>query len=522
MRPLAVLLLVSSAASCSLLVDLDECVTDADCRARGAGFVCQERMCVVPPGGGAGECTGLADCRDLGVCYACREGACVAPPAELLDEEGKCACRTAGSVDVADALLLGTLLPVDPDNAEIGVPMELSFLLALEEINETSGGVREGRKLGAVLCNTFGSKVRGAQAARYLVEDVGVRAIVGPAYSGVAIEVASQVTIAGDAVIISPSASNPGISDLDDHDLVWRLMPSDALQGVALASYVAELRGSGPDTPTVAALYKDDAYGRGLNAVFAREIIETGGADWETIAYPDPGEGGLNAAEYAVRLAGLSPLPSIVVGMGTTELTDIIQRTEEQWPAGANRPLWLLSDGGRNPGILEAIAAGDDLLDRVRGTYPDPDEAVNYRVFASNFLARHGAQWSSPPAFTEQVYDATYLLALALATFDGEPSGVQIAQGLRALIVPGQRRFNVGVSGLTSALSELRGGGRIDLDGASGLLELDEKGDPPGAIQLWWVTEGGGGAPDFEGERYMDADGTLHEVVPPGARTEGR
>ncbi len=68
------------------------------------------------------------------------------------------------------------------------------------------------------------------RAAKHLVDDVQVPAILGPAFSGVAINTAKQITIPSKVLLVSASATSPLITDLDDDGLVWRTCPSDALQ----------------------------------------------------------------------------------------------------------------------------------------------------------------------------------------------------------------------------------------------------------------------------------------------------
>ncbi|MFP3345116.1 ABC transporter substrate-binding protein, partial [Halomonas sp. SIMBA_159] len=67
-----------------------------------------------------------------------------------------------------------------------------------------------------------------------------VAGIVGALCSGAAIAAANSVAIPADVVMISPSATSPEITNLDDNDTFFRVAPSDAYQGQVLADYVLD------------------------------------------------------------------------------------------------------------------------------------------------------------------------------------------------------------------------------------------------------------------------------------------
>ena len=305
-----------------------------------------------------GECSRFQDCQGRGIGFVCRDSMCVAPPADLYDDKGQFACRVYPTDPPAilidpDTRVLGALLPLSESD---GPPMEDAARLAVDQINGV-GGV-EGHKLLLVSCNDKGSGDYGPVVADYLVNLAGVKAIVGGSYSGATIAMATKVAIPGDAVMVSPSASSPAISDLDDHDLIWRLVPSDAFQGQAMGEFIRQ-----QDLRNVAILYKNDAYGTGLHDAFVAKMVDLkrDGDLLYQLRYADPGkpEEGFSAVAVATELVkNPKGLPSVIVGIGTSELAAIIKEveTKEEWSKAAKRPIWLLGDGGRLQEILNLLA----------------------------------------------------------------------------------------------------------------------------------------------------------------------
>ncbi|HRE25661.1 MAG TPA: ABC transporter substrate-binding protein, partial [Anaerolineales bacterium] len=105
------------------------------------------------------------------------------------------------------------------------------------------------------------------QQTRQSADVAGVQAIIGAGASGVTIEAFNRVAKAGRVLMVSPSATSPAISNLTDEGLLWRTAPSDAVQGRAIAEYIAR-RGY----EKVAIVNRNDAYGNGLSAAISGQL----------------------------------------------------------------------------------------------------------------------------------------------------------------------------------------------------------------------------------------------------------
>ena len=107
--------------------------------------------------------------------------------------------------------------------------------------------------------------VGGVDAAKRLVDVEKVNAIIGALSSGVTIPVATSVSVPAGMLQISTASTSPEITGLKDNDWLFRTVPTDAVQGVALAQ-VAKEKG----VKSVSIIYVNNDYGKGLAEAFAK------------------------------------------------------------------------------------------------------------------------------------------------------------------------------------------------------------------------------------------------------------
>lgn len=522
---------------CSALVDTDadQCTVDTDCEARGTAFAgsrCVEGVCVAPGGSG---CTTNQEClTSLGDYHVCNKGkgTCVS----LLSTE----CTTVEG-DYADdaAFIFGSILPTQGADAPTGRPIENSIRLAVGDFETVSNGlppVAPGaptRPIVLVGCNDGSDTDTAVLAARHLVDDVGVSAIVGAAFSGITIKVATEVTIPAGVLLISPSATSVAITSLVDGGLVWRTSPSDVFQASALAEYVplleqtvrAELGLAAGEPVRLAILHKGDAYGTGLGGALEK-VLQLNGAsaldgsnqdNYVRFDYGNPDDPGVNPTKYAEAVAtALDLAPHIILVFGTNEgVVDVFEPIEQQWgavqPAPGYKPRYLFSDGGLINDLWDYVGANDELRQRIGGTVPGTDNIL-FKSFKSQYTTKN-TDGTSPDVFgAAGGYDATYLLAYAAVTLGSTPiSGAGLASGLGKMI--GGSSVDVGSSGINDALAPLLAGGAIDFNGASGPLDFDlTTGEAPSDIQIWCLPKDGAGKAQAgapSGQFYNAATGAL-------------
>ncbi len=491
-------------SGCTLLLSKadSQCSTDADCTARGptfAGLVCDGRSCVTPESLG---CTTNLQCiqRNGGQPYICRknERRCIALTSE--DCTGV-APRTA--IENDNVVLIASLQPTIGPDQSTGMTTQNSVELAINEFEQYAKGLPGSgtarRPLAVVQCNDAADEIR---AAKHLVEQVRVPAIIGCNYSGRTINVATKVTIQAGVLLISASATSTAITDLDDNGLVWRTAPSDELQSTTVALYMPTLearvrKDKGiPDTEPlrVAMVYKGDAYGTGLfNAILPKFKFNGKSASdpaneayFLNRKYPNTDEAEFANYDFSADVQKIVDFkPHIAILFGANEaVVQLMGGVEKLSPS--LKPYYVFGDGGIIPETLDAVTADPNLRLRVRGTVPGTDGAL-FRQFLLRYNASFDASKADPQnSGGSSGYDAAYLIAYSIVAAGNVPlTGQAIAGGLKKMVPPAQL-VEVGPNNINSAFATLTAGQGINFEGASGPLDFDVKtGEAVSDIQLW-------------------------------------
>ena len=161
----------------------------------------------------------------------------------------------------SEPMRIGLLLDFS-GSPETSADRKRGFDLAIRHIND-GGGVL-GRPVHGVTGDATRSPAPAVRAARHLLEQEGVHAVVGPNASGAALPVVEIVTGPAGIPTISPSATSPRLTDADDDGFFFRTTLADTAQGPVLARVTRD-RGF----ENVGLIYHDDPYGQGLADTFA-------------------------------------------------------------------------------------------------------------------------------------------------------------------------------------------------------------------------------------------------------------
>ncbi len=333
--------------------------------------------------------------------------------------------------------------------------------LAVHQIN-AQGGVLGGTLDLVSGDSTCADATAAANAADKMINTDNVTAIVGPMCSGATISAANNAGIPGNTVLISPSATAPSVTDVDDNDLLFRTAPSDAYQGDVLARLLLS-----KGINEIALSYVNNDYGKG----FADSLSAAFEANGGTVAISEGHEEG--KADYRAELGSLaaSGAQNLVVlayanGSGQTMLRQAIEAGDFTQFAGG--------DGMVGNELLSGVDAGsvEGMIATKPGS-PDLPGSELYSVLAS-------AEGMDPTAiFAPQAYDAAFILALAIqqkgsADRDGMSEAVRaVATAPGEVILPGE---------WAKAVALLAEGKDINYEGASGQHEFDAAGDVPGTI----------------------------------------
>lgn len=479
------------AAGCSLgNLTHDDCTDDAQCSALfGLGSTCSEGFC-----SDAATCNTGHDCRKAAGGGACVTGACQAT--FPIDEACKAIVEppdllSGPAVGKGAPLVIGGIFSLDePKNQALTVAIRL----AVQDINRT-GGMNGGQKLGVVFCDNGGKGNTASgdervelnnHALDYLAGTLGVPVVLGPLTSAESIQLVTRVKEkAYPTVIISPSATSPNLTGIDDrlhptdkYGLFWRTCPSDLVQGKVLAQQIPEMTGN------VAVVYIKDAYGEGLATVFRESYNNFK----QSSAFPiEVADLGSTAKLDAIAAKVNAYAPGAVVVITTTGGGAInVIKALAKLPV-ASKPFFFTDGAKDSKALLDSTlpAAVQTIIKGALGTAPASPSGKNYATLETN-LTEAGLNPSSF-SFLAQAYDATMIGAfgiIAASKVDTKYDGLDVADGLAHLSAG--TLINLNPTEWLNGVGELKSAGQIDVEGTSGHLQLDPKtGEAPGKIEIW-------------------------------------
>jgi branched-chain amino acid transport system substrate-binding protein len=361
-------------------------------------------------------------------------------------------------------IVLGFTGPLESITPEMAASAERAFKEASD-----SGKLPDGMTFVPVRGDsTCIDAAAATTAATNLVTGQNVVAIMGADCSGVTTAIANNVAIPNGVVMISPSATSPALSTIEDDGYFFRTAPSDARQGEVLAGLVKE---NGIDN--VAVTYTNNDYGKGLADAFTSAYQGLGGTVAISAAHED-GKADYSAEVAALQASGADTL--MVFGYVDQGGVGIVQASLD---TGAFDSFYF-ADGMYGQSLIDAI--GPELDGKVVGTLPGVEG-----VSAERFTALAATAGFDPTAtYVPEAYDAAALISLAIAA-----SGSADRTGLRDKVMdvanaPGEPIY---AGELTKGLELAAAGTDIDYQGATG-VELIGPGEAEGSYRVYEV-EGG-------------------------------
>ena len=356
------------------------------------------------------------------------------------------------------AIKMGVILGFTGPIESLTPAMAASAELAFKEASD-SGALLGGKTIAVERADsTCVDSAAATSAAEGLISG-GVVAIMGADCSGVTGAIASNVAVPKGVVMISPSATSPGLSTLDDNGYFFRTAPSDARGGQILADITKD-RG----VKSVAITYTNNDYGKGLADVY-EAAVKAHGIKVTTVAAHEDGK-----ADYAAEVATLASAGGdaiAVIGYLDQGGKGIIQGSLD---SGAF-DTFILSDGMIGDSLTDSFGKA---LNKSFGSIPG-STGKGAGVFSK--VAKAAGIDSSGP-YTGESYDAAALITLAMqAGGKADRAAVQknvmsVANAPGTKIYPGQ---------LKKALDLLAKGKAVNYEGATG-VEFTEVGEAFGSF----------------------------------------
>ncbi|NNJ67448.1 MAG: ABC transporter substrate-binding protein [Boseongicola sp.] len=364
---------------------------------------------------------------------------------------------------------------------EIKIGIILGFTGPLESLTQQMAGgaevaIAEVNESGALLGGASVTGIRGdstcidAAAATSVAEQQitgdNVHAIMGADCSGVTGAILQNVALPNGTVMISPSATSPGLSTVEDNGLFFRTSPSDARQGVVMTEVLME-----QGIMEVAVTYTNNDYGKGLADAFQAAYEEAGGTVTINAAHED-GKADYSAEVGALASAGGDRL--VVAGYVDQGGSGIVRAALD---SGAF-DTFHFPDGMISAALVENFGSE---IDGSSGQHPGTDSEG-----AAMFVEIVGDAFDATSPFAPESYDAAALIMLAMQAAGSSDSAEFKNEVMNVANAPGEQIFP---GELEKALNILAEGGEIDYVGATA-VELIGPGESAGNYRQIEIKDG--------------------------------
>jgi len=357
--------------------------------------------------------------------------------------------------DIKVGIILGFTGPIE----SLTPAMASGAELALAEASD-SGKLLGGKTVvGLRADSTCIDAAAASSAAERLITADGVVAIMGADCSGVTTAIANNVAVPNGVVMVSPSATSPALSSIDDKGYFHRTAPSDARQGQVLAQ-VLKSRG----IKEVAITYTNNDYGKGLSDSFSSAFKAVGGKISIVAAHED------GKADYSAEVGALSAAGSkhlAVFGYVDQGGKGIIQAAVDADAFDS----FVMADGMVGDSLIAAIGSA------LNGSIATlPGGASGSEEFGK-YASAKGIAADGP--FVPESYDAAALIVLAMQAAGSTDRAAIQSKMMMVANAPGKK---VGPGQLAKALKILEAGGDVDYQGATN-VEFNEVGEVFGSYK---------------------------------------
>lgn len=318
----------------------------------------------------------------------------------------------AGGQGESGPIRIGVAGPHSGDLASFGLPTVNAAELVVADIN-AEGGVL-GRQIELIIEDDQCQPEIATNTSAKLVGD-GVTAVIGHICSG-ATRSALGIYSGEGIPVISPSATNPGLTQDGEFPVFFRTIAPDDAQGQLQAQFVAEQLG----VSSVAILHDGGDYGQGL-AEYAGTALEADYSDIEILFTEGVTVGAVDYSAIVNRIAS-SGAEAVIFGGYHPEASKIVGQMRAQ---GIEIP-FVSGDGVKDQAFIDV--AGTDA----EGVYATgPMDTAGNPVAEAARQAHVDTYGEEPGPFFMNGYAAALALFNAIEAA-GSTDGEAIMEALRA------------------------------------------------------------------------------------------
>ena len=373
---------------------------------------------------------------------------------------------TTGSGNATgDFVTIGVLAPLTGEIGEFGQIVAEAFEMGIDEINETGLNT-----CGEIRLQFADSETNPEVAIREADQLIGstenLVGFFGPS-SGEMVALIDTVHEES-LMLVSPYAGTTELNELGG-DFVYRTVASDLADGEAAAAFIID---QGWETAAIIAQVAESPLS---SANVVRQQLSDADinvtADVEIVA---------GQASYEAELSGVvADNPDVIYMSVGIESGVTILREADALGYDGN---WMLSADLVGQDTIDLT--GPEIVEEkvfAEGAESDPD-LPEYQRFADLYTEEFGVD---PKVFSPNAYDAAMLFGLAMMAAD-DCTGAGINSAFRDVAGPP----GVVVGSFEEGAQALLNGEEIDYNGASGVLEFDDSGTPPGSFAIFQVLNG--------------------------------
>lgn len=389
------------------------------------------------------------------------------------------ASRAAAARKCAFNLRIGDVLPFTGDLAAYGANLDRAVKLAVSVQNAALKKLHLSSKIKVALVDSQDGQTQATasvEAATKEVKSEHVDVVIGEMASSATIPMAQSVTIPNHVVQISPTSSAPQISAIRDNGYLWRVYPSDTLQGKVLALAARQAFGKGA---TINVGSRNDAFGQALRKLFVTQYRKLGGKVGVNIAW-NPDQSTFDTE--AQQLVRGNPKGWVIIDFPATfqKFLPSLVRTGH-WSAAKT----LMTEALRDGNFLNGLGS---VVDGLRGTAASSAGGPAGKAFHALWNKEvHGAKPYT--GFEGTAFDAANVAFLA-AMRACSASPPKIRNNLIAVSGPPGPKVTFAQMG--RAIKLLLARKDINYEGAFSPVDFDRNGDISSAVYEIWRYNGGG------------------------------